>query len=71
MAAGGSSLVANYLLASLLIVISHAANKPEPAPVSDTFQYAALAALRNVNCKSELIRIQIIVNITIQIMKII
>lgn len=46
MAAGGSSLVANYLLASLLIVISHAANKPESAPVSDTFQYAALAALR-------------------------
>lgn len=46
MAAGGSSLVANYLLAALLIVISHAANKPESLPVSDTFQYEALAALR-------------------------
>lgn len=46
MAAGGSSLVANYLLAALLIVISHAANKPESTVVSDTFQYEALAALR-------------------------
>ena len=46
MAAGGSSLVANYLLAALLIVISNSANKPESAPVSDTFQYEALAALR-------------------------
>ena len=46
MAAGGSSLVANYLLAALLIVISNSANKPEAAPVSDAFQYEALAALR-------------------------
>lgn len=46
MAAGGSSLVANYLLAALLIVISNSANKPESAPVSDAFQYEALAALR-------------------------
>ena len=46
MAAGGSSLVANYLLASILIVISNAANKPEAAISSDTFQYEALAALR-------------------------
>ena len=46
MAAGGSSLVANYLLAALLIVISNAANKPESAIMSDAFQYEALAALR-------------------------
>lgn len=46
MAAGGSSLVANYLLAAILIVISNAANKPETAVMSDTFQYEALAALR-------------------------
>lgn len=48
MAAGGSSLVANYLLAALLVVISNAANKPEPpAEMSDTFQYEALAVLRD------------------------
>ena len=46
MAAGGSSLVANYLLAALLIVISHSANKPETSTVSESFQYEALAALR-------------------------
>ncbi len=46
MAAGGSSLVANYLLAAILIVISNAANKPEPELNSDTFQYEALAVLR-------------------------
>lgn len=46
MAAGGSSLIANYLLAALLIVISNAANKPAPSVMSDTFQYEALAALR-------------------------
>lgn len=46
MAAGGSSLMANYLLAAILIVISNAANKPETAVMSDTFQYEALAALR-------------------------
>lgn len=47
MAAGGSSLVANYLLAALLVVISNAANKPEPPELSDTFQIEALAALRD------------------------
>ncbi|MFT9396505.1 MAG: FtsW/RodA/SpoVE family cell cycle protein [Bifidobacterium psychraerophilum] len=47
MAAGGSSLVANSILASLLIVISNQANKPEPEVSSDTFQYEALAALRD------------------------
>ena len=46
MAAGGSSLIANYLLAALLIVISNAANKPEPEVSTDTFQYEALAVLR-------------------------
>ncbi|MCI1220131.1 MAG: FtsW/RodA/SpoVE family cell cycle protein [Bifidobacterium sp.] len=48
MAAGGSSLIANFLLAALLIVISNAANKPEPdESISDTFRYEALAALRD------------------------
>ncbi|OZG69651.1 FtsW/RodA/SpoVE family cell cycle protein [Bifidobacterium eulemuris] len=46
MAAGGSSLVANSILAALLLVISNQANKPEPELNSDTFQYEALAALR-------------------------
>ncbi|MSS12635.1 FtsW/RodA/SpoVE family cell cycle protein [Bifidobacterium tsurumiense] len=47
MAAGGSSLIANYILAGLLIVISNAANQPEPEVSSDTFQYEALAVLRD------------------------
>lgn len=47
MAAGGSSLIANYILAALLLVISNQANKPEPELSSDTFQYEALAALRS------------------------
>ena len=47
MAAGGSSLIANYLLATLLIIISNAANKPVPETVSDTFQHEALAVLRD------------------------
>ena len=46
MAAGGSSLVANCILAVLLIIISNAANKPAPEVSSDTFQYEALAVLR-------------------------
>lgn len=47
MAAGGSSLIANYLLAALLVVISNAANRPAPEVSSDTFQYEALAVLRD------------------------
>ena len=47
MAAGGSSMVANYLLATLLIIISNAANKPAPETLSETFQHEALAALRD------------------------
>ena len=47
MAAGGSSLIANYVLAALLVVMSNAANKPEPETSSETFQYEALAVLRD------------------------
>ena len=44
-----SSLIANYILATLLIIISNSANAPEPELTSDTFQYEALAccATRN------------------------
>ncbi|WP_236029353.1 FtsW/RodA/SpoVE family cell cycle protein [Bifidobacterium miconisargentati] len=52
MAAGGSSLIANYILAALLIVISNAANAPEPELTSDTFQYEALAVLRDKELKA-------------------
>ncbi|RBP97801.1 cell division protein FtsW [Bifidobacterium aemilianum] len=52
MAAGGSSLIANYLLAALLIVMSNSANKPEPETLSDTFQYEALAVLRDHELKT-------------------
>lgn len=52
MAAGGSSLIANYILAALLIVISNSANQPEPELTSDTFQHEALAALRNKELKA-------------------
>ena len=45
MAAGGSSLIANYLLATLLIIISNAANRPAPDVLSDTFRMEAIAAL--------------------------
>lgn len=47
MAAGGSSLIANYLLSTLLIIVSNAANKPAPEVSTDTFQYEALAVLRD------------------------
>ncbi|AKV55792.1 Cell division protein FtsW [Bifidobacterium actinocoloniiforme DSM 22766] len=46
MAAGGSSMIANCVLATLLIVISNAANRPAPEVSSDTFRYEALAVLR-------------------------
>ncbi|OZG49063.1 FtsW/RodA/SpoVE family cell cycle protein [Bombiscardovia coagulans] len=46
MAAGGSSLIANCILAILLIIISNAANRPAPEVSSDTFRYEALAVLR-------------------------
>ncbi|MEF2736254.1 MAG: FtsW/RodA/SpoVE family cell cycle protein [Bifidobacterium choerinum] len=47
MAAGGSSLIANYLLAALLIIISNAANKPQSDELSDTFRMEALSVLRS------------------------
>ena len=47
MAAGGSSLIANFMLSTLLLIISNAANKPEPDTTSETFQHEALAALRD------------------------
>lgn len=46
MAAGGSSLIANYVLMALLLLVSNAANKPDVDMESDTFQYEALKALR-------------------------
>ena len=52
MAAGGSSLIANDILAALLIVSSNSANQPEPELTSDTFQHEALAALRNKELKA-------------------
>jgi cell division protein FtsW (lipid II flippase) len=52
MAAGGSSMVANSILASLLIVISNQANRPDPEVSSETFQHEALAALRDHEIKS-------------------
>ncbi|MEE1296762.1 MAG: FtsW/RodA/SpoVE family cell cycle protein [Bifidobacterium sp.] len=47
MASGGSSLIANYVLAALLVIISNAANKPQDdaALLSDTFRMQALHAL--------------------------
>ena len=57
MAAGGSSLIANYILAAILVVISNAANKPEPDhELSETFQYEALAALRDHELKERGVR---------------
>ncbi|MBW3088719.1 FtsW/RodA/SpoVE family cell cycle protein [Bifidobacterium sp. 82T24] len=46
LAAGGSSLIANCILATLLLIIANAANKPEEDVDSDTFQYEALMAIR-------------------------
>lgn len=47
MAAGGSSLIANYALVALLVVISNCANKPEADITSETFQMQAISALQN------------------------
>jgi cell division protein FtsW (lipid II flippase) len=56
MAAGGSSLIANFVLGALLIIISNAANKPVADTDSDTFQYEAFAALRNRELKERIRR---------------
>ena len=46
-AAGGSSLIANMILATLLLIISNQANRPAPEVSGDTFHYEALAVLRD------------------------
>jgi cell division protein FtsW (lipid II flippase) len=46
MAAGGSSLIANCVLATILLIISNAANKPLPEVSSDTFRHESLIAIR-------------------------
>ncbi|TCD54412.1 FtsW/RodA/SpoVE family cell cycle protein [Alloscardovia theropitheci] len=45
MAAGGSSLIANWTVAALLLIISHQANKPEEDVSSDTFAMAAMEVI--------------------------
>ena len=55
MAAGGSSLIANYVLAILLTIISNAANKPESNTLSDTFRFEALAALNGARGENGLV----------------
>lgn len=47
MAAGGSSLIANYVLAALLIIISNAANKPEEDLDSTDFKIQAASVLQS------------------------
>ncbi|WP_418969242.1 FtsW/RodA/SpoVE family cell cycle protein [Alloscardovia omnicolens] len=45
MAAGGSSLIANWIVAAMLLIISHQGSKPEEDISSDTFALAALEAV--------------------------
>ncbi|KFI60062.1 FtsW/RodA/SpoVE family cell cycle protein [Bifidobacterium gallicum] len=47
MAAGGSSLVANYILAALLVIISNQANTKTDTDLSETFRLQAVAMLRH------------------------
>ncbi len=47
MAAGGSSLIANTILATLLLIISNQANKPEEDISTDAFNAEALKVIRN------------------------
>ncbi|RSX49020.1 FtsW/RodA/SpoVE family cell cycle protein [Bifidobacterium callimiconis] len=56
LAAGGSSLIANCVLASLLLVISNAANKPVGDTDDEAFQYEALMALREKEKKAAQVR---------------
>ncbi|WP_018142792.1 FtsW/RodA/SpoVE family cell cycle protein [Alloscardovia criceti] len=46
MAAGGSSLIANWVIATLLLIISNQANKPDADVSSDTFAMAAMEVIQ-------------------------
>lgn len=53
MAAGGSSLVANWMVATLLLIISHQANRPDEDTSSDTFAMAALEVINEKKAQEE------------------
>lgn len=53
MAAGGSSLIANWVVAALLLIISHQANKPEEDVSSDTFAMAAMDVINEKKAQEE------------------
>ncbi|WP_449224238.1 FtsW/RodA/SpoVE family cell cycle protein [Alloscardovia venturai] len=53
MAAGGSSLLANWAVATLLLIISNQANKPEADIDSDTFAMAAMEVINEKKAQEE------------------